>query len=1011
MPREIVYSNTIEEAVRLIIPYLEDTGNNARKAIYFEGWEGLGASAVLRAVAKDPPSSLLKILNKIIHVDCSRWKSRRELQRKIARELKLPRQVMDVIDRQDEEDDFRGVDESSRAEIDFVGRQIFQALMGHRCLVVFHNGSNDMVNLSAFGIPQVEFFDTKVLWTFQGRLRLNSKVGMKVDNSHIHLYAQYWPTWWNVLLKMEAREIAGYINMLAEEVEQCCMYLLSLNYRGGNKIDYNWATHASNYWVCDGIIKGGQVDKAWEVAVALHQLIHIEDYSSNSLPSFGSELETPSRRWIFARDNSALHPDATSFFLAAVPSMSNPPLIPLPDGMFHQSDKLCVLKLFRCSFSFSSPPFRCCRRVRFLGFDDCKDQPEEHAVQDRPAMLFCESLWVLDISNTNYDLSSSPEIIDQMAKNIREVHINKGRIWSTSGFSWRKLQNLRKLRVIAPTCTWETGQRDEFTDMVNMEFLDLSCNSTIEVLPSLLGAISLTTMILDGCVGLEHVGPDGLPPLLESFSLDAQTSKGQNREAKISRISLAGCARLVKFRLGGFIPNLEELDLSGTLVKTLDLKDQVVQAASLQRVTLLGCLQLHAILWPENGLPKLMVLHIDSLACRVHSELGEAYGTILDMRFFQTLVLESNLEFCWGSTRFHLNLGIPCTKKVGEKQSRQSDKEMIDHGSSEQVTGCPRPKLLIPNNCSTYNDVYIETVTTDQDYNSSPQLQPSGCHVDIGDGIYNTRVECVEGIKAIMFVMNTAMSLHVHDNSSITTVIPENMIYIGEDRFTWKDLEQCYVVRCPKMHTVFTTNYDQMCFPNLVTFCAANLLKVHCIWSKGRMNLLENPNSFAELRSIHLYSCPRLTYVLPLSWAAPDSYLPNLETLHIINCGDLKEVFPVKPLLSTKVSSRRRKGGLWFPNLRHIYLHELYKLQHICEDKMFAPELETIRLRGCWGFRRLPSVGPSRDNRRRPVVECEKDWWEKLEWDGMEAGHHPFLFEPRHSSYYKKPLPRVSVLR
>ena len=140
--------DTVEQAVRLIIPYLEDTSNTAHKAIYFDGWQGLGASAVLRAIAKDPPSSLLKKFNKIVHVDCSRWKSRRSLQRTIAQELNLPQQIIDIFDRQDEEDDFRGVDEGSRAEIRFVGGEILKVLIGHRCLVVFQNGSNDMVNFS-----------------------------------------------------------------------------------------------------------------------------------------------------------------------------------------------------------------------------------------------------------------------------------------------------------------------------------------------------------------------------------------------------------------------------------------------------------------------------------------------------------------------------------------------------------------------------------------------------------------------------------------------------------------------------------------------------------------------------------------------------------------------------------------------------------------------------------------------------------------------------------------------
>jgi hypothetical protein len=35
-----------------------------------------------------------------------------------------------------------------------------------------------------------------------------------------------------------------------------------------------------------------------------------------------------------------------------------------------------------------------------------------------------------------------------------------------------------------------------------------------------------------------------------------------------------------------------------------------------------------------------------------------------------------------------------------------------------------------------------------------------------------------------------------------------------------------------------------------------------------------------------------------------------------------------------------------------------------------------------------------------PVVDGDKDWWEKLEWDGLEAGHDPSLFKLHHSMYY-----------
>ncbi|KAF7081825.1 hypothetical protein CFC21_085735 [Triticum aestivum] len=76
---------------------------------------------------------------------------------------------------------------------------------------------------------------------------------------------------------------------------------------------------------------------------------------------------------------------------------------------------------------------------------------------------------------------------------------------------------------------------------------------------------------------------------------------------------------------------------------------------------------------------------------------------------------------------------------------------------------------------------------------------------------------------------------------------------------------------------------------------------------------------------------------------------------------------------------------------------------------MFAPKLEKIRIWGSWGLRRLPAVG-LHHGINLPIVDYEKDLWDRLEWNGLEAGQHPSLFETHHSWYYKKALPRVSVL-
>ncbi|XBI43217.1 hypothetical protein VPH35_108013 [Triticum aestivum] len=113
------------------------------------------------------------------------------------------------------------------------------------------------------------------------------------------------------------------------------------------------------------------------------------------------------------------------------------------------------------------------------------------------------------------------------------------------------------------------------------------------------------------------------------------------------------------------------------------------------------------------------------------------------------------------------------------------------------------------------------------------------------------------------------------------------------------------------------------------------------------------------------------------------------------------EVFPLDPQVQEVV--------LVFPKLRRIHLHELPMLQRICGHRMWAPKLETIRIRGCWSLRRLPGVG--RDT-KPPKVDCEKEWWDNLEWDGLRMYHHPSRYEPNHSLYYKKAqLPRGTVLR
>ena len=81
-----------------------------------------------------------------------------------------------------------------------------------------------------------------------------------------------------------------------------------------------------------------------------------------------------------------------------------------------------------------------------------------------------------------------------------------------------------------------------------------------------------------------------------------------------------------------------------------------------------------------------------------------------------------------------------------------------------------------------HNQTYSD-VNFDIDYEGSRSLQsvPLDLHLEIGEGISNINVVTVQGISSIIHFLNRVKSLLLHDNSSITTVIPKSMISITEE--------------------------------------------------------------------------------------------------------------------------------------------------------------------------------------------------------------------------------------
>uniref|UniRef100_A0A8I6YL74 Disease resistance protein At4g27190-like leucine-rich repeats domain-containing protein n=1 Tax=Hordeum vulgare subsp. vulgare TaxID=112509 RepID=A0A8I6YL74_HORVV len=985
------------------------------------------------------------------------------MQRIIAEELKLDRSAMDLFDKQDEEDDFSGVDKGSRAEIPDVGRLIFNRTMGRTLLVIFQNGSDDEIDFGNFGIPIFDWSGNMIVWTFQGRFRLDLSIKDKVKSANIYLSVSFTISsiirsaqiidylTKNEILKLVHEEASQVLHDISPTlITDCWLYLCLLYFDR----DYDEYAHGSNYWVCDGIIPG-EGSASWETGQRVHEAIRLEYLHTKKYITFFHwspvDLieEKKKSAWISVTSKNVKNQviptvpeDATSYFLTLAKSDR---LNAVPKNLFHQSIKLCVLRLSCCTFSFASPPFICCRNLKFILLDSCRDEDVEFIDDidvefiddiDKNHVIeweFLKSLWVLDIRDTNWDWILSPSKMVLMTE-LRELNLKvvgaSSCVWDMTKLELTWLCNIQILRVIDSSTFFTTLVQDPFMGMQNLELLDLSGNSVMEVLPNISIARRMKVLILDGCAGLKQVESAALPKSLESFSFDGfgRASKWKNSlhmpekqvrpsvhankvPPKVSKISLEGCEQLKNVFLRG-LPNLKELNLSDTAIQELDL--EAMQVLQLECLFILGCRNLRRLKWSDAGHPCLKLLCID---CRGKEERGPindcwqydssqplVHIVITDSKFLRAFKISGDSHGnIFGITDSHQHFHIHLASSVGQR------KVIGDNGEGVTILGSEGQP---------YMDVLNKVIEKDNGEASLAQActhhLPLGRHIEIAGG-YNWESE--KQIKRRMeHLMAKAESFHMHDHPSVTTGNLETQFY--ETQFP--NISWCCIQRCPKLHTVFLLDQYPMgidSFEKMETLCVSHLLAAQCIWSRKlrfQRPFIASPNAlqmvvysfqsfnaFQNLRYIHLHSCPRLKFVLPWYFHT----LAKLETIHITYCAELRQIF-----LKGKPYEGEVATSIIFPSLKCVHLHELPMLHHICEIDMFAPALETIVLRGCWSLMQLPAISSGRAlDKSLAVVDCEKDWWDKLKWDGLEASRP--LFSPRHSRYYKKAMPRLSVLR
>ncbi|KAL6841073.1 hypothetical protein ACP4OV_029042 [Aristida adscensionis] len=1105
-----IKADNINNAAEEIISFLEDTGKG-KSVIYFDGWGGLGASSALKAAVKLLRSSSSQredaignpSLDKIIHIDCSRWQSNRALQKAIAEELKLPQQVMAIFDQHDEEDDFYGVEEGARGVIQDAKMAILNDLAKITFLVVFHNGSDVYIDLQEYGIPISGLLSKTVLWTSRGRFRLHNRqedVKKLAMSSEVAISADVSSdsTVYGVehLLHAEAEDVARYTgvpepDMNPKVVMECFLYTVLR----GEEYGIDWGTHAANYWVCDGIIQNStNADlSAWEIADALQRNMsvpmdwhHIWIVNIRDVVGLSGKKWNCCDRWISANQRQRqqqyedtnyydatsvqVPPQATSFFwIAQGQSNKKNSTATLEAGMFGHSNSssLRVIHLSQCTFSFSSPPFGSCSSLRFLLLDQCKDKdaavatdcsgekvPHHYRQNSHGSGACFRKLWVLELCYTDWCWLLSEGMMDLMAE-LRELNVKGVENWSINHLNRGseaesnscRLPNLVTLRV--------TSYKNPTSPLV--AFPDLSSSAILK------------KVVLDGCVELEELGLNALPPSLESFSFT------NNDNTKIKRMCFRGCTKLECVLLKGLFGNLVELDMSGTAVRSLDLS--ATRAPKLSRLFLLGCEKLSAILWPpqERGLD---VLHIDTtqaawtrkdkstketrddMIVRSSSavELGcsqappdiDFYIVLRDARLFRSLSHARVYKY------FHIEISsIAAASNVvsvcGHKGSSQATKSSTTGGARQVRARSMRLQKLAGNFyadiTNTFNDCSQEIMWM-WPCPVAPTRSWDGmigrCNISTEDktwiklphGTASTKQGGTRATTLPDFVHDKAVNLHLHDSFSITCIPGPAPPPPATLDLSWNSLRWCRLERCPNLEgTVFTApasarDRQSYIFWCLKTFWASQLLKALYIWDWSASLFRPAFLSFEDLEFLHIDCCPRLIHVLPLC-TSNGKGCRRLKTLEIVCCGNLKEVFPLLDYSGSEEQEGRFRA---FLSLERIHLHELPKLQRICGRRMYTPSLKTVKIRGCLSLKRLPVVHRS-GNDPPPEVDCEKEWWDGLEWDGEEVnyhpsrytedtyieayfwdkeelvGHHPSLYKASHSQYHKKPLLKASVLR
>ncbi|KAH7666032.1 P-loop containing nucleoside triphosphate hydrolase protein [Dioscorea alata] len=147
---------------------------------------------------------------------------------------------------------------------------------------------------------------------------------------------------------------------------------------------------------------------------------------------------------------------------------------------------------------------------------------------------------------------------------------------------------------------------------------------------------------------------------------------------------------------------------------------------------------------------------------------------------------------------------------------------------------------------------------------------------------------------------------------------------------------------------------------------------------------LSPPEFFHVLKDLFISGCnlDNLAWVL---------HLPCLSFLHIEDCAKIETLFNIeaREIQQQEVSEH----CLIFPTLEFLFITGLRKLVSISNFAWDFPRLASLTVLGCPNLKELPFKGATDNNQRMIDIQCERKWWESLEWDDATIPSHlqPFF--------------------